>query len=134
MADATVKIWVDASGPLFDGQAEQAIRDWMDAVKKEVGELGVRKLDTFDMDKTGRATGRYQSEVRYEVVGRYNDVLISDPVVYGPWLEGVSERNRSTRFKGYHLWRKTRQYLRDSAQDVAEQKFKEYADRMGAQP
>lgn len=103
-------------------------------MKNEVADLGVRKLDTFEMDRTGRATGFYQEHVRKEVVGQYNDVVISDPVVYGPWLEGVSERNRSTRFKGYHLWRHTKQYLRQVAPDIAEQKFKEYADRMGATP
>jgi hypothetical protein len=30
-------------------------------------------------------------------------------VVYGPWLEGTSERNRTTRFKGYSALRRARQ-------------------------
>lgn len=30
-------------------------------------------------------------------------------VVYGPWLEGTSSRNRTTRFKGYSSLRRARQ-------------------------
>lgn len=30
-------------------------------------------------------------------------------VIYGPWLEGTSERNRTTRFKGYSALRRARQ-------------------------
>jgi hypothetical protein len=36
-------------------------------------------------------------------------------IVYGPWLEGVSERNRRTRFKGYHSFRKAADELRRKA-------------------
>ena len=30
-------------------------------------------------------------------------------IVYGPWLEGVSRRNQTTRFKGYHSFRRATQ-------------------------
>jgi hypothetical protein len=52
-------------------------------------------------------------------------------VVYGPWLEGTSERNRSTRFKGYRLWRKTAQRLQDDAPKIAEAKLPDLANRLG---
>src|SRR5258708_18660687 len=68
----------------------------------------LNRLRGFAMNKSGRATGRYQSELQTSNLA-YNDIRISDPVVYGPWLEGSSDRNRSTRFKGYRLWRKTAQ-------------------------
>ena len=32
-------------------------------------------------------------------------------VVYGPWLEGISSRNQSTRFKGYASFRRTAQWM-----------------------
>lgn len=34
-------------------------------------------------------------------------------IVYGPWLEGTSERNRTTRFKGYASFRRARQSVQD---------------------
>ena len=37
--------------------------------------------------------------------------LITDSAEYGPWLEGTSSRNQSTRFKGYHSFRKTTEWF-----------------------
>lgn len=119
---ARSRIGVDVSGPLFEHRAPKVIRDWLDATKKEVADMGVKELDAIVMDKTGRGTGHYQSMITTRVV-KYNDVLITDPVIYGPWLEGASKRNESTRFKGYHLWRRTRLRLRRVFKDVAQQKL-----------
>lgn len=33
----------------------------------------------------------------------------ADNVIYGSWLEGTSSRNQTTRFKGYHLFRRATQ-------------------------
>jgi len=131
---ARTRINVTVSGPLFDGRAALAVRDWLDATKREVADMGVRELDAIVMDKTGRGTGHYQSMITTRVV-KYNDVLITDPVIYGPWLEGTSKRNSSTRFKGYHLWRRTRIRLRRDFKDVAQRKLDEYyLARMGGRP
>lgn len=130
-----VDIVVDVSGPLFNGTAEHVIREWLNEAKQDVADEGVRMLQAVVMDKTGRATGQYQSEVHTHVVSQYNDVVISDYVIYGPWLEGISERNRTTRFKGYHLWRRTRNELRKRATQIAEDKLREkYAERLGMVP
>lgn len=40
-------------------------------------------------------------------LSRVND----DNVIYGPWLEGTSSRNQTTRFKGYSAFRKAFQQL-----------------------
>jgi len=85
------------------------------------------------MDKTGRATGHYQSEIRTSLL-TYHDVLIHDPVVYGPWLEGSSKRNRSTRFKGYHLWRRARDVTQREAGSIAQDLLPPYLDRIGGRP
>jgi len=119
------RINVDVSGPLFDGRIDSIIRDWLDETKKDVADMGVRELDAIVMDKSGQSTGYYQSQITTRVI-RYNDVLITDPVIYGPWLEGASRRNDSTPFKGYHLWRRTRQRLRRTFKDVAQKRLEEY--------
>jgi hypothetical protein len=127
MAVSRIKV----SGPLFDGVANQAVRDWLDKTKKQVADQGVRELDAVTMDKTGRGTGHYQEALRTRTTGSYGDILIDDPIVYGPWLEGVSRRNESTRFKGYHLWRRTRTRVRATYKDYADAYLKEYLHRMG---
>jgi hypothetical protein len=128
------RIGVDLSGPLFDGSIDRTVKDWLDAAKRDVADMGVKELDAIVMDSTGRGTGHYQSMLMTRTIS-YNDVLITDPVVYGPWLEGVSSRNNSTRFKGYGLWRRTRLRLRRTFKDVAQRKLEEYyLARMGGRP
>jgi hypothetical protein len=40
-------------------------------------------------------------------------------VVYGGWLEGVSRRNRTTRFKGYHTFRLIKQQINKEKARIA---------------
>ena len=122
-----------ASGPVADGTAHDAVLDWIDETKKQTADYALRQLQAVRMDKTGRATGHYQEMIRTTFLS-YNDVLLSDPVVYGPWLEGVSERNRSTRFKGYKLWRLAKQATAQQAPKIAEDLFPRYAERIGGAP
>jgi hypothetical protein len=36
-------------------------------------------------------------------------------VLYGPWLEGISDRNKTTKFKGYNSFRKAAQEMQKNA-------------------
>ena len=38
-------------------------------------------------------------------------IIHDSKVIYGPWLEGISSRNQTSRFKGYSLFRKAHQQL-----------------------
>lgn len=54
-------------------------------------------------ERIKKPTPYYETQIRTDRV--VNDRVVHDSgVVYGPWLEGVSERNRQTRFKGYHAF------------------------------
>lgn len=130
MASMKIKIQASVKGPLADGTAHQAVRDWLDASKQDVADLAVDKLRAVTMDRTGRATGHYQQMIRTTLLN-YKDVLVDDPVIYGPWLEGTSKRNESTRFKGYRLWRRTKLRVAREAPKIAEAKLPEYLGRMG---
>ena len=132
MPRSLIKVYTDTrvSGPLFDGRAKAAVIRWLDASKKDVAQIAVDSLHAQTMNRSGRATGRYQSEIVQNRVS-YGDVRISDPLIYGPWLEGTSERNRSTRFKGYHLWRKARLKARRDSLEVTQRKLDEFIGEMG---
>ena len=125
----TSYVKVKVGGPLFDGRAIGDVKEWADKTVKDVAEYAVKQLDAFEMDKTGRGTGRYQSEIRTTNLGD-NSILIDDPLVYGPWLEGTSKRNEDTRFKGYRLWRKTRTRVRAAFKDYAQKNLDEYLAKM----
>jgi hypothetical protein len=47
-------------------------------------------------------------------------MLTDGGVVYGPWLEGVSSRNNSSRFKGYHTFRMVLQEMDKKSEEIAE--------------
>lgn len=130
MGSFGVRATVKLTGPLADGSAPQIVHTWLDGVKQDIAGEGVRMLRAVKMDKTGRATGHYQAELQATTVS-YNDVKLHSAAIYGPWLEGVSERNRSTRFKGYHLWRQTAQELDRLAPQIAEKRMPELVRELG---
>lgn len=130
MAKLEIDISPAAVGPIADGTAGDILHEWLNDAKRHIADYAVRQLRATAMDKTGRATGHYQQEIKTDLLG-YGDLLIRDPVVYGPWLEGTSQRNRSTRFKGYHLWRNARDVTQREAGRIAEELLPPYLERMG---
>ncbi len=63
-------------------------------------------------------TGYYQSRIVVDRRQTYRGVSDSG-VIYGGWLEGISSRNRTTRFKGYHTFRLIKQELRRDKAKIA---------------
>ena len=55
-------------------------------------------------------TGNYRRRINGISKGM-TGVITDGKVVYGRWLEGVSSRNQTTRFKGYFAFRKTNHLL-----------------------
>jgi hypothetical protein len=51
-------------------------------------------------------------------------------VIYGPWLEGTSSRNQSTRFKGYQTFRRTWQALGRRVRPIATPILARFIGRM----
>lgn len=128
------RVNVNVSGPMFDGRFDKAVRDWIDVTKKDLAtdaqDFITAKAETFN--RSGRGTGYYATQIQRTTLAPYNDQRVHDGgVVYGPWLEGVSKRNNSTRFKGYHAFRKARTRARAIWADLAQRKLTEYIDRMG---
>lgn len=129
---------VRMSGPLFDGQAQVAVVEWLETVKLEVGQTGADwiRIAALSMDKSGRGgTGHAAEAVRVSKLGLLSDVVIFGGMVKGqvwwPWLEGDSRRNVKSRFKGYHTFRLTRLRLRRYVTPYAQARLSEFIDRMG---
>lgn len=122
-------------GPLFDGQAAAAVRQWLEVTRKHVADEGVLELKAFPMDKTGRARGGFED--RLHRVTRGDTEAIPGPmergVVWSPWLEGTTRRNETTRFKGYHLFRKTQAKLARNWRRDAQAELGKYIGMMGGQ-
>lgn len=128
--------YVDVHGPLFDGTAEKVIDEIKDEIAKRGAQYARDRLAEIPMDKTGRAHGGFQENLK--VVKRDLGYAVPGPMVTGvawaPWLEGVSKRNATTRFKGYRPFRTVAKELQDGkAQEIAEKVVKDYLPEMGGE-
>ena len=127
---------VTLTGPVFNGEAAAAARDFTRALSAEIAEIARDwvKLDTQRMDRSGRGgTGAAAGGVKLSGEGA-NWVVsggISEGVYAWPWLEGTSRRNRSTGFKGYHTFRRTRARMRKQVTPYAQKELAAFIGRMG---
>lgn len=79
----------------------QLDRDIVTAVSSHVLEGIHHRLDA----RIKNPTPYYETQIRVDRVADDEAVVNDTGVVYGPWLEGTSSRNQTTRFKGYHAFR-----------------------------
>lgn len=117
-------------GPMFDGRAAAAVNAFCDEAEAEIGQHGVNVIRTELGAVLKHPTGHYQSQIQTDMSGP--DTLIHDGgVVYGPWLEGVGSRNRTTRFKGYSTFRRMVAKIQTEAVPVAQRVLPKFLRRMG---
>lgn len=121
---------VKKTGPLFvDGQVEQVMDDFATDAEKAIGDYALAVVGDELRANIQHSTGRYISHVSVETL--QDDVLITDGgVVYGPWLEGTSTRNKTTRFKGYASFRRATKRIQDRAAEIAERVLPQHIRRL----
>jgi hypothetical protein len=129
-----VTAYVRPSGPIADGLAGAVMEKFTEAARQAIADEGARMLREFPMNKTGRSTGGFRTNLH---VLQGSTVRIRGGLVTGttwaPWLEGTSRRNSTTSFKGYHLFRKTRLELDRKAGEIAEAKLQDYLPQLGGE-
>lgn len=108
---------VRLSGPLFDARGPAIMQDLRHDGLNKVGGQGVSNVQTNLDTSIRHPTPYYETQIRMEEHG--DTVLVDDRgVIYGPWLEGVGSRNKSTRFKGYFSFRRAVQTLRQQTPEL----------------
>jgi len=118
-------------GPLFDGRALVELKLAQQEIAAEIAKRAEQLVDTELSSRLQNPTGHYQSQIKTEVKPS-GEALVSDSkVVYGPWLEGTSSRNQTTRFKGYASFRKSRQKLEREAKRIADKVVAKHVRKMG---
>ena len=129
----TFQVEIHANGPAFDQRGETERRVMLqravDAVAREGKNYVVGHLVTF----IRKPTPFYWTQIAVQQVRpHYSKVWDQLTTVYGPWLEGVSSHNASTRFKGYAAFRKQTQRLAGDVQRIAEPAVDEYVREMNS--
>lgn len=111
------------NGPIFDLRARQAFRDMRDELEEEAAEFALDHIKSTYHTHFKHPTGYYESNVRIRSGNEVWDGGWGGPV-YGPWLEGVGSRNQTTRFKGYHAFRKAAQALDQRIEEIGDRMFR----------
>lgn len=125
-----MSVSVSVTGPIYDGTAEAAADDFVEDTTHELALMGQDMVQARLRSVLKDETGHYRSRVTTDRASA-GWVLTDQGVIYGPWLEGTGSRNRTTRFKGYGTFRRTRQELAAKADTVADKNLDRYLDRMG---
>jgi hypothetical protein len=142
---------VITSGPVFDGRAHSAVLDYLSHLDRQVAQDGATRIrvylptqykylghsggprgrDSFPRDEPGHGNGPGYYERQVHAEAAVDQWRVTDSgVIYGPWLEGASERNAAYRFPGYHAFRKIAQELDKESGEIAEEIIPPYLARM----
>ena len=138
MAAARVKIDAkcDVSGALADGRSDELIRQWQEAVTDRLSLQGIDMLKELAPDKTGRGRGGFQRSLK-QVRKSPGLMFVPGPqiegVTWASWLEGISQRNKSTGYRGVRMFSKTQRALSKSAVDVGEEELQKLLPEIGGE-
>ena len=104
-------------GAFLEGRDTQIIRKFFDDAKKLVSKTGEeevkQRIGARAKHPTGKPGGHFAAGIVTKDFKKGRTITAEYPqILRGPWLEGTSIRNASTRFKGYKLFRLTYRRLR----------------------
>lgn len=122
---------ITVSGPFFDKplRAHEAA-DLCRETREEVGRQALADWHENLDHSIRHPTPYYETQVTVQERGEAA-VVHDRGIVYGPWLEGVGSRNRTTRFKGYFSLRRAAQSTRAKVGQVVRPAVERYLAKMG---
>lgn len=116
-------------GPVFDGSAGRIMGAVTADVEDDVATAGVNVVRSELGHLLQNPTGYYEARIQTDR-SRGGTVVNDGGIVYGPWLEGTSTRNKTTRFRGYHAFRKAAQRLGEQAPEIARRTVSRHIGRL----
>jgi hypothetical protein len=125
-----LNIDVSVRGPLFSAAAAPAVKDITHDVVTELVDEGEKRVVLQLYPGHGLKTGHYRRSIHGDMLSSLHGRIHDSKVVYGPWLEGVSRRNQTTRFRGYAMFRNAKQQIERITGAVMEQHVRRFLGRM----
>jgi hypothetical protein len=120
---------VICTGPLFDGRAKVAVRDFRMDAARSVAHAGLVEVQTNLNASIRYPTPYYETQINLHPIA--NGYQVDDRgVIYGHWLEGDGSRNRTTRFKGYFSFRRAKSYLDAHLERILERDVRRLIGRL----
>lgn len=120
---------VSFDGPIFDGRADSEAARFCEALEGDIAAQVYADV-MFNLNRSiKRPTPYYETQITTQRLGDAR-VVHDRGVVYGPWLEGTSERNRTTRFKGYASFRRAAQSVNARIPAFVERQIERLVERL----
>lgn len=117
-------------GPFFDGRKiERLLDEYRQDVERSVARRSKERWVSLLKSTIRNPTPHYWNQIDAVPAGGSWKVW-DRMVVYGPWLEGVGSRNKSSRFKGYWNFRKMSTEMNLQAGFIGERLLEAYVRRM----
>ncbi len=123
-------VTIQVSGPWFDGQVPGLVTQMLDEIKYQISSQVLADW-MLHMDQSFKSpTPYYETQAMVQRVSE--DWVVHDRgLTYGPWLEGLSTRNDTTRFKGYaSLRRAVQSVTRHKAGQIVARIVRNHVGRM----
>lgn len=125
-----INIKTSQRGPIFNAaESKAAGKRMIIRINDAIAQEGVNRVKTRLHQVLQNPTGYYESKITVDRRTIYRGVTDNN-VVYGGWLEGVTDRNRATRFKGYFTFRLVKQGLDRDSLEIAQPYVDEYIREM----
>jgi hypothetical protein len=120
MPNFRLNVTVRQKGAIFNSsQVKAAGTRMVTNINEALAEEGVNRVKQRLGQVLKHPTGYYQSKIQIKKGSTYRGVS-DGGVIYGGWLEGISSRNKTTRFKGYHTFRMVQQELAKDKEKLAQ--------------
>lgn len=127
MADTTK---ITARGPLLEGHADEIVNGFLSRFAQVVSQDAFSEVSMLLDASIVNPTPYYETQITSD--RRADDWVVHDRgVIYGPWLEGTSSRNRTTRFKGYASFRRATQTVQARVPLTVERIVRDLAHALG---
>lgn len=125
---------VEVRGILFDPRHTELMTACISEMVTRVGAYATEAVH-HNLDRSIKhPTPYYETQIslsRTQVHGYTTETTVTDRgVIYGPWLEGISSRNQSSRFKGYAAFRRAGDKTEQVVPDLTDPILQRYIDRM----
>jgi len=130
-------IRVIARGPVVEGKAGPILKQGIQQFLLKMVQIGHDHLDNLlqprpigvylTLEQAGKrnySRGDYAKTISHTASSSRGIITDGGKKVYGPWLEGTSSRNQTTRFKGYQSFRNTKDWLNKEAEKVGNDQVK----------
>jgi len=115
-----VFVTVNQLGPVVEGRAPAIVDLMLEGAMAEVASYALHEVQMELIEVLQHPTGYYESQVRAEPISRDQWSINDSGVIYGPWLEGLSERNQTTSFKGYAVFRRVQGRISQKATAIVQ--------------